>query len=160
MKKDYTPSSVRIQLRDCRVCNEHILGSIEPLVTGVEWRPLAGLRNTTLIGLCCGFEHIDFWGRPANECAIAVFGPGVCLTGTGATGESLTRKVGEVTQVILVTWISRNIWYPFPRLVWNGPDITRIIGIRPLQKDHRSGSVRRYRPRAIGIRTIPSKLAP
>ena len=87
MKKEkHAPASIGVLLGDGWVGDDHIFGSIEPLVTRVERRPLARLRNTTLGTLCGGFEYIDFWGGPADEGAVAVLGPGVVLTGTSATG--------------------------------------------------------------------------
>ena len=79
---------------------------MEPLKTRIERRPLTRLRNGTLIIMACSLEDINFGSGPANERAAVVHGSKIDLTRTGATRQSLTREVQEVTVDVLVVWIA------------------------------------------------------
>jgi hypothetical protein len=126
------PPSVRVLKRNGGVGDDQISGRVEPFVASIERRPLTGLGNGTLLSLCRSLENIDFGSRTAHERAVAVCRSRMCFTGASATGEALTREVRKIPQVILVAWIKRDVRYPFVSLVWNGPDVAGIVGVRPL----------------------------
>ena len=65
--------------------NDRILGRVEPLVTRIERRQLARLRNCTRTTVDRGFENVDFWNGPAHERAVIVRRSRVFLAGAGAT---------------------------------------------------------------------------
>ena len=67
------------------------------------------------------------------------------LTGTGATREFLTRKVTKGKIVVSVTYEAGDIWYAIVRLVANGADITRVVGVRPLCEMMGQGCVGEFR---------------
>lgn len=92
------------------------------------------MRDGTQVIVDRGFEDIDFRSGPAHVRAVTVLRSRVFLTGTGATREPLARKVGKVTQVVLIAWVLGNIRYALPSLVGDGTDIARVVGVRPLYR--------------------------
>ena len=83
------------------------------------------------------------------------------FTGTGTTGEFLTRKVTKSKIVVAVAYEAGDIWYAIEGLVANGADITRVVGVRPLWEIMGQGcaSVPRVKwdtDHSLQTRTIPS----
>jgi hypothetical protein len=96
------PSSIRVLFRNFRVGNLEVGRCVEPLITRVEWGPLARLRNGALVVLDGGLEDIDFRGGPTHKRAVTVLRSRVVLIGTCASREPLTWKVRKGVLVVLV----------------------------------------------------------
>jgi len=131
-KKKNSPPSIRVQFSNCRVGNDEIIRRVEPLVTRIERRPLPRLGNSTLAFMDGGFENINFGSGPAHERAVIVHRSRMFLVGAGTARQPLTGKIRKVPLVVLVAGEEGHVRNAVQCLIGNGPDITCVIGVRPL----------------------------
>jgi hypothetical protein len=55
-----------------------------------------------------------------------------------ASGQTLTRKIGQNISVVWVTVFEGGWRATFIRLVWDSTDVTTVIGVWPLEKSQRN----------------------
>lgn len=133
-------------------------------------RPLRGLRDLRgqRRARDLRLEHVDLGRRASNERPVAVLWARVALARARAARELLPGQVREHAVVPRVAVLRRGDGLPVQRLIRRGPDVARVVRVRPLGGMRGvGGDGARRRALSQGdqgegrnTRTMPSSVAP